>query len=119
MTPILLHMIDEQGNSMMGITQDQLGKALDQASEVIPDTVARIYLYWQWYRTHLNDKYDKTHLIHRPIDICDTSPPTPDKRQIVIFVIRSKIMRDTFSLAVLCASFFIFKDDRHKDFISP
>jgi hypothetical protein len=43
----LLDMIDEQGNSMMGITQDQLGKALDQASEVIPDTVARIYLYWQ------------------------------------------------------------------------
>jgi hypothetical protein len=24
-----------------------LDKALDQASEVIPDTVARIYLYWQ------------------------------------------------------------------------
>ena len=47
MTPILLHMIDEEGNSMMGITQDQLDKALDQASEVIPDTVARIYLYWQ------------------------------------------------------------------------
>ena len=47
MTPVLLHIIDEQGNSMMGITQDQLDKALDQASEVIPDTVARIYLYWR------------------------------------------------------------------------
>lgn len=47
MTPILLHMIDEEGNSMMGITQDQLDRALYQASEVIPDTVARIYLYWR------------------------------------------------------------------------
>ena len=47
MTPILLHMIDEQGNSMMGITQDQLDKTLFQASEIIPDSVARIYLYWQ------------------------------------------------------------------------
>jgi len=33
-------MIDEEGNSMMGITQDQLDKALDQASEVIPDCLA-------------------------------------------------------------------------------
>ena len=24
--------------------------------------------------THLHDKNDKTHLIHRPIDICGTSP---------------------------------------------
>ena len=47
MTPILLHMIDEQGNSMIGITQNQLDEALKQASEVIPDTVARFYLYWQ------------------------------------------------------------------------
>ena len=47
MPSILLYMIDEEGNSMMGITQDQLDKALDQASEVISDTVARIYLYWQ------------------------------------------------------------------------
>jgi len=47
MTPILLHMIDEQGNSMMGITQEQLDNALDQASAVIPDTVARIYLFWR------------------------------------------------------------------------
>ena len=47
MTPILLHMIDEQGNSIMGITQEKLDKALDQAAEVIPETVARIYSYWK------------------------------------------------------------------------
>ena len=47
MTPILLHMIDEQGNCMMGITQEKLDKALDQAAEVIPETVARIYSYWK------------------------------------------------------------------------
>ena len=47
MTPILLHMIDEQGNSMMDITQEKLDKALDQAAEVIPETVARIYSYWK------------------------------------------------------------------------
>ena len=32
--------------------------------------------------THLHDKNDKTHLIHRPIDICATAPPTPDKEAI-------------------------------------
>ena len=47
MTPILLHMIDEQGNSIMDITQEKLDKALDQAAEVIPETVARIYSYWK------------------------------------------------------------------------
>ena len=47
MTPILLHMIDERGNSMMGITQEKLDKALDQAAEVIPENVARIYSYWK------------------------------------------------------------------------
>jgi uncharacterized protein len=47
MTPILLHMTDEQGNSIMGITQEKLDKALDKAAEVIPETVARIYSYWK------------------------------------------------------------------------
>jgi hypothetical protein len=30
----------------------------------------------------LHDKNDKTRLIHRPIDICATSPPKPDKANI-------------------------------------
>ena len=47
MTPILLHMIDDQGNSMMSITREKLDKALDQAAEVIPETVARISSYWK------------------------------------------------------------------------
>jgi len=46
MTPIMVHMIDEDGNSVMGIDQRELDEILDQAAERIPDVVAGIYQFW-------------------------------------------------------------------------
>lgn len=47
MTPILLHLIDNKGNSLMDVPQDKLDKTLDKAAEVIPETVANIFGFWQ------------------------------------------------------------------------
>ena len=47
MTPILCHLIDENGNSVMGIKREDLFDALGQAAEDIPDAVAGIYHFWQ------------------------------------------------------------------------
>ena len=43
MMPILVHMIDEEGNSMFGVPQDELDKVLDQAAEAIPLIVATVF----------------------------------------------------------------------------
>jgi len=45
-TPMMVHLIDESGNSVMGIPQEQLGQALDQAAEKIPASVVAIYKFW-------------------------------------------------------------------------
>ena len=50
MTPILCHLIDENGNSVMGIRQEELDATLAQAAENIPDAVAGIYQFWQGLR---------------------------------------------------------------------
>ena len=52
MTPILCHLIDENGNSVMGIKREDLFDALGQAAEDIPAAVAGIYQFWQgtWSR---------------------------------------------------------------------
>lgn len=50
MTPILCHLIDENGNSVMGIKREDLFDALGQAAEDIPDAVAGIYHFWQGTR---------------------------------------------------------------------
>jgi uncharacterized protein len=47
MTPILCHLIDENGNSVMGIRQEDLFDALGQAAENIPDAVVGIYRFWK------------------------------------------------------------------------
>jgi len=47
LTPILVHLIDEEGNSVMGIPQEELDEALDGAAEAIPTTVVGIYRFWQ------------------------------------------------------------------------
>ena len=49
MTPILCHLIDENGNSVMGIKREDLFDALGQAAEDIPDAVAAIYQFWPSY----------------------------------------------------------------------
>ena len=50
MTPILCHLIDENGNSVMGIKREDLFDALGQAAENIPDAVTAIHQFWQGAR---------------------------------------------------------------------
>ena len=46
-TPIMLHMLDDNGNSVMGVPQEELDGVLAEAAEAIPETVFGIYEYWQ------------------------------------------------------------------------
>ena len=46
-TPILVHLVDEDGNSILGILQEELDAALGVAAEAIPDAVGKIYSFWQ------------------------------------------------------------------------
>ena len=50
MTPILCHLIDENGNSVLGIRGEDLFDALGQAAEYIPDAVTAIYQFWKGLR---------------------------------------------------------------------
>ena len=43
MLPNLVHMIDDQGNSMMGVPPEELDETLDTAAEAIPMAVPAIY----------------------------------------------------------------------------
>jgi uncharacterized protein len=43
MLPILVHMIDDEGNSAMDIPQEELSSTLDTAAEAIPMVVPAIY----------------------------------------------------------------------------
>jgi yecA family protein len=45
-TPMMVHLLDDNGNSVMGIPQEQLDQALEQAAEKIPDSVVAIYRFW-------------------------------------------------------------------------
>ena len=45
-TPFMLHLLDEDGNSMMGIPQERLDETLAQAAREIPKSVAAIYRFW-------------------------------------------------------------------------
>ena len=47
MTPIMLHLIDDAGNSVMGVPQEDLDEVLDQAAKGIPAAVAGIFDYWR------------------------------------------------------------------------
>ena len=47
MTPIMLHRMDDAGNSVMGVPQEDLDEVLDQAAEDIPTAVAGIFDYWR------------------------------------------------------------------------
>ena len=50
MTPILCHLIDENGNSVMGIRQKDLDATLAQAAQEIPTAVVAIHQFWQGAR---------------------------------------------------------------------
>ncbi len=43
MLPILVHLIDDDGNSEMGIPQEELDATLDTAAETLPTAVPAIY----------------------------------------------------------------------------
>jgi uncharacterized protein len=45
MTPILCHLLDDDGNSVLGSPQDRLSDALDAAAEAIPAAVAGIHRF--------------------------------------------------------------------------
>jgi len=45
-TPMMVHLIDDKGNSVMGISQEQLDQVLAQAAEKIPESVVAIYRFW-------------------------------------------------------------------------
>ncbi len=45
-TPILVHLLDDDGNSVLGIPQGELAEALDVAAEAIPEVVGDIYAFW-------------------------------------------------------------------------
>lgn len=43
MLPILVHMIDDEGNSVMGVPQEELDETLAAAADAIPTVVPAIY----------------------------------------------------------------------------
>jgi uncharacterized protein len=45
--PIMSHILDENGNSVLGIAHEDLDAALDDAAVRIPDTVVKIFLFWK------------------------------------------------------------------------
>ena len=47
MFPIFAHLLDEDGNSLVGAQQDQIDALLDAAAEQIAVTVPNIFKFWQ------------------------------------------------------------------------
>lgn len=45
-TPMMVHLLDENGNSVMGIPQEDLDQSLDEAAEQIPLSVVAIHQFW-------------------------------------------------------------------------
>lgn len=45
-TPILVHLLDDNGNSVLGISQEQLDETLDDAAKQIPNAVVGIFKFW-------------------------------------------------------------------------
>ena len=45
-TPILVHLFDDDGKSVMGIPQEEIDATLDKAAEAIPSVIVAIHKYW-------------------------------------------------------------------------
>ncbi len=45
--PIVAHLLDDNGNSVMGIPQEKLDEALAEATDAIPVAVAAMFAYWR------------------------------------------------------------------------
>lgn len=46
-TPILAHLLDDDGNSVLGIQREELSAALEEAAAAIPTAVGDIFRYWR------------------------------------------------------------------------
>ena len=44
---MVTHLLDDDGNSMLGIVQEALDESLDNAVKDIPDAVAGIAQFWR------------------------------------------------------------------------
>jgi len=42
----MVHLLDNNGDSVMGIPQEELDETLAQAAEYIPKSVVAIYRFW-------------------------------------------------------------------------
>src|SRR5690606_9736406 len=47
MFPILAHLFDDDGNSLSGASKEELPKVLDEAAQLIPVSVPKIFTFWQ------------------------------------------------------------------------
>jgi uncharacterized protein len=47
MFPIFAHLVDKDGRSLVGATEEQMDALLDTAAEMIPATVPNIFRFWQ------------------------------------------------------------------------
>jgi len=45
--PILAHILDDNGNPIVGVRQEDLDELLDKCADDIPLTVPHIFTYWQ------------------------------------------------------------------------
>lgn len=45
--PMVTHLLDDDGNSMLGIPQEALDESLDNAAKDIPDAIAGIAQFWR------------------------------------------------------------------------
>jgi len=51
MFPILAHLFDDEGNSLSGATKEELPAALDEAAQLIPVSVSKIFVFWRSRRS--------------------------------------------------------------------
>ncbi|MBF9058170.1 UPF0149 family protein [Rhodobacterales bacterium HKCCSP123] len=52
-TPILTHLLDENGNSVLGIPQEKLDQSLDKAAQDIPTAIVGIHRFWREHTKEL------------------------------------------------------------------
>ena len=45
--PIMTHILDDHGNSVLAIPQEELDQKIDEAADQIPQTVVAIFEFWQ------------------------------------------------------------------------
>lgn len=46
MIPIMIHILDQNGKSVLGVPKEELGEVLDQAVSEIASSVCKIYAFW-------------------------------------------------------------------------